>query len=62
VINYTPQLRVNFGNTPNIEVMYRQSDGTYIKAEVQIALKGVVTDEIVINHGGIQTGHIKLSA
>lgn len=62
VINYTPTLRINFGNVPNIEIMYRQPDGTYIKAEVQITLTGIVGDEIVIDHGGTQTGYIKLSA
>lgn len=62
VINYTPTLRANFGLIPTVEVLYRQQDGSHIKAEVQITLNGIAADKIEIDHGGTATGYIKLSA
>lgn len=49
-----------YGDTPTVDVMYENEDGTFTKAGV-FTLISILPGSIVVDHGGPATGFIKLS-
>lgn len=61
-IAYTPALRELYGNTPHVEVLYW--DGTqYVRQGIftEVRLVGSPVTSIVIDHGGISQGMVKIN-
>lgn len=48
-----------FGDTPSVDVLYKNEDGTYTKAGI-FTLISIQPTQIVVDHGGPASGFIKI--
>ena len=48
-----------FGDTPNVDVLYDNGDGTFTKAGI-FTLISILPTQITVDHGGPATGFIKI--
>jgi hypothetical protein len=59
-IVYTQAMRNQWGRVPRIEIIYADNGEYYVANQLGVRMYGSPVNQIVIDHGGPQTGIIKL--